>query len=89
LTWGDAAALVTAMASFGTLALAVVIWLQGRQIKQRGDTTHDLVNSMSEDRLKLSGQQAFAAGRAARTEDRLDAIENGAPPPPPPPPKAT
>jgi hypothetical protein len=76
--------MVSALAGVGTLALAVVIWLQGRQIKQRGETTHDLVNSMSEDRLKLSGQQAFAAGRAARTEDRLDAIENGAPPPAPP-----
>jgi hypothetical protein len=77
----EVAALLSAIASLGTLIFAIVIWLQGRQIKQRGDTTHELVNSMSEDRLRLAGQQAYTAGRAARTEDRLDALENGKPPP--------
>jgi hypothetical protein len=77
------AAVLGALASVGTLVFAVVIWVQGLRNKAITTKIHESVNSLSDARVEAAGTAGFTAGRAKRSEDRLDALENGTPPPAP------
>jgi hypothetical protein len=67
----EVAQLLSAIASVGTLGIALAVFFQGR-------STHKLVNSQSETLLKVARANGFDAGR---TEGRLGRLENPAPPP--------
>jgi hypothetical protein len=75
------AAVLSALTSLGTLVFAVVIWVQGLRAKTRSIATHDLVNSLATRDREAASAAGYTAGRAQRSEDRLDALENGTPPP--------
>jgi hypothetical protein len=77
------AAAMGALASLGTFVFAIVIWVQGLRAKTRAVATHDLVNSLATRDRKAAGIEGYAAGRADRTDHRLDALEADAPPPAP------
>jgi hypothetical protein len=75
------AAVLGGLASLGTLVFAVVIWVQGLRAKTLQNVIHERVNSLSDARVEEAGAAGFTAGRAKRTEDRLDKLENGKLPP--------
>jgi hypothetical protein len=77
------AAVIGALSGLGTLVFAVVIWVQNLRAKTLQNVIHERVNSLSDARVEAAGTAGFTAGRAKRSEDRLDALENGAPPPAP------